>query len=187
MLIPDQAVLPLESSPVTILAKTTVQSATVGPPHVLGVCELVKVGPYGSGQGDAFPIINANTYFGASQEKIDSSTATVIILEEADHGDLVYDEITKDVTYHPKDGYFGNDFFALKVEGSGYIVEIRYFMYVTDGAGESMFENKNCQGTTWKISSFTPLLDTNPKGYDWYIYDTPYLNNQFRPAEFATI
>ena len=155
MVIADQPNTP----PIVMQAQANQHTTTSQREHILGICQIVKVGPYGSGQGDASPVVNANAYFNVPNAKIDYATAKISILQKPKHGRLEptnSDGDWRDTRYVPNEDYLGNDSFGLQVEGNGQKVNLRYFMYVTDGAGESMFENKACKGVTWKISQITP-------------------------------
>lgn len=135
-------------------------AAQVQQPNALGVCGIVNVGPTGTGQGDIFPVIYANSYYfkatSAKDKKINGATAKVTMIRPPKHGTVapvMEDDDLRNPRYLPHDGFLGNDSFALQVEGNGYIVELHYFFYVTNDDGVFANPSKTCKGDTWKIST----------------------------------
>jgi len=126
--------------------------------HVLGICDLVN--PRLSGQADVRPVMYVNSYMSTTKliDYIDKKTATVTILQQPKHGYL--ESITQDgdwanSRYLPNDGYIGEDYFVMQVEGNGYKVELRYFIAVDDDMGLTSNPNPVCKGglyKEWKIS-----------------------------------
>ena len=155
MLIVDQPNIPPNSTPVVMLVQTNsaLQVATKKE-KILGVCTLVKVGKYGTNQGNIFPALDANIYLHTSNEKIDFYTAKINIIKQPKHGRLVPESDGNWITarYLPNTDYLGNDSFVMQVVGNGYKVNLHYFMYVTNSAGETIFENKACKNIYWKIT-----------------------------------
>jgi hypothetical protein len=134
----------------------------ITPQHqsALGVCGVVNVGPTGTGQGDMFPVLFANTYYfkvtNSANNKIDNATAKVGIVQPPKHGKVepvMSDGDMTDPRYLPEDGFLGNDSFVLRVEGSGYAIQLHYYFYVTNDADVSANPSRVCKGDTWKISS----------------------------------
>ena len=156
----------------SIANDNSAQQAETKSEYISGVCELVEL--RGSGQADLFPGLNANAYLqrflnaasNNSKPNIGEFTAIVTVLQQPQHGWLEPTNGDGDWTnsrYKPNQDYLGNDSFIMQVEGNGYTVKLNYFVYITDGMGETFFENEHCKADIWKISSATasPTIASN--------------------------
>ncbi|MDP1609463.1 MAG: Ig-like domain-containing protein [Sulfuritalea sp.] len=155
MVIADQPNIPEASPSVVLMASTNPEQQASGQTErIMGECWLVKADGYGQGFS---PIITANLWFNVNPEKIESETAEIRILRQPKHGTLeILNPIWAGVNYRPDKGYRGNDTAVLKVKGNGYTVKIHYFFRVVKESGARIYDNKNCIGPVWKISSDSP-------------------------------
>jgi VCBS repeat-containing protein len=155
MVIADQPNIPEASPSVVLMASTNPEQQASGrTERIMGECWLVKADGYGQGFS---PIITANLWFNVNPEKIESETAEIRILRQPKHGTLeILNPIWAGVNYRPDKGYRGNDTAVLKVKGNGYTVKIHYFFRVVKESGARIYDNKNCIGPVWKISSDSP-------------------------------
>jgi len=164
MLIADMPNIAPSTPTVVMIAKAESNQQTVTKHElILGICELLNLDS-NNNQVDASPIVYANAYFAvaandypkAHTAKINYVTAKVKVLQQPEHGYLeptMQDGDWRDTRYIPSEGYMGNDFFELQVEGNGYAVKLNYFVSVTN-----QFEykvNEACLGKSelWKIST----------------------------------
>ena len=158
MMVADQPIYLDASRPVMLIAKAGDEQRHTGQTdRVMGICALVEH----NSSGESFdPLIEANIYFNTNPATIDASTAKLRIVRQPKHGTLELRQPMDGRTlYIPNTGYFGNDAFTIEVEGGGHTVKVHYFVRVAQGAGESMFDNKNCKGQFWKVSSSSPSYD----------------------------
>jgi hypothetical protein len=144
---------PPSTPPVVLGAQAnTSHQTSAQPEHVLGGCELVNL--MGEGQAELSPMVYVNSYY-FNEEKINWGTATITIYQEPKHGKLEPDSSGSwtGAKYLPNDGYLGNDFFVILVEGSGYKVKLNYFLAVANDDTVAAYNlNPACKGTYWKIT-----------------------------------
>jgi hypothetical protein len=145
-------------------------------PNSLGICDIVNVGPNGTGQGDIFPVLYVNSYYfkvkNRNEDKITDANARVKIITPPKHGQVspvMDDDDLRNPRYIPTDGFQGNDSFTLQVKNNNYSVNLNYFFYVTNDDGISFNPNKYCKGHTW-IISFYELHNENYKKYSYSDY-----------------
>jgi hypothetical protein len=165
MFVVDQPTVPSATPSVVLVAQ---ENSARQRPHIFGVCEMAKVGDYGTNQADLFPLYRTEDYFRITTSvqniKIDEAAAKITVLQKPKHGYVESPNGDNDWNgsrYLPdEDGYLGNDFFILQVEWNGYKVQLHYFIYITEGAGEHAAMNEDCRGG--------PLLEDSTDPTSWY-------------------
>lgn len=178
----DQSLLLADVSPVVLAAKNSAgRQSSISAPHAWVVCQLVKLDDQGDGDESLYnPLVEAESYFKERDKKqIDAGSAAVRVIRKPQHGEVrlwTYDDLdtARDFVskgfggpnYSPEHGFTGNDSLVLRVEGAGYSVDVHYFLRVIESqatTGDEMFQNPDCQGTTWTIAGI-PLQEPNTVG-----------------------
>jgi hypothetical protein len=149
-----------DSQPPLVLAQ--LEQPKPQPERVLGLCYAT---PNAKGHDDfqgLSPDIWANRYFKRFENEIANTTGIIAVLTNPKHGTLVSIKNGVNYSYHPKEGYFGEDHASFLVEFEGKKVRVEYFFNVIDFITlGSEATDAFCNGKLmWKISAL-PTNETN--------------------------
>ncbi|OIQ77099.1 hypothetical protein GALL_412110 [mine drainage metagenome] len=170
MYVPDMPNVPPQDVPVMIAQANQAQSNNVTKTPVFGVCQPAPSLEF-TGDNTLSPIVAAQSYFYAYEQKTVTGPATVTILQQPKHGVLrlvteadrgtlfasssTFDPTAAEYAYLPEQGY-GKDSATLLVDfGGGLKVKVVFFFQQNEGPlGNTGLEDLCSKtGVYWKISS----------------------------------
>jgi hypothetical protein len=172
MLIPDMPNVPPQDVPVMIAQANQAQPGNMSTIRTIGVCSPAPNNDYSAENGEA-PIVVAQAYMQAFENKTVTSPATTVILQQPKHGVLrlvteadrgtLFDSTADPLdpnanlyAYLPDLNYVGKDSGTVQVDfGNGLKVNVKYYFQAVDHPlGNTGLEDLCAKtGVYWKISA----------------------------------